>query len=179
MKTVSTLSQRLLAALICTFLGGCFDRGSDSNGLEVNLVISGTVTKVHDGDSVHITPLGKKRVIVRLAAIDAPEVQQNHGIASRNYLRSMIMSKQVTARCNKVDKYKRQICVVLKDDQDINLEMLKTGKAWYYEKFSKEQNRRDQRVYRQAAKNAVRKKLGIWAEETAIPPWEFRAIGRN
>jgi len=171
--------MRLLIGLVCTLPGGCIDIGSDSNGLAVNLVISGKVTKVHDGDSVHITPPGKKRVIVRLAAIDAPEVKQNHGIVSRDYLRQKILNRQVTAHCNKVDKYRRQICVIRQNNQDINLEMLKTGKAWYYEKYSKEQNRSDQRAYRKASKNAKKNKLGIWADDTAIPPWEFRAHSRN
>ena len=169
------------AGLICTLLTGCpgGGNGSDRDGLPVKLTVEGRVTKVHDSDSIHITPPGRKRVIVRLAAIDAPEINQDHGIASRNYLRGMIMNRQVTARCNKVDKYKRQICVVLKDGQDINLEMLKAGKAWYYEKFKKEQSRRNRRAYQKAAKTAARQRPGLWAEATAIPPWEFRARTRN
>ena len=177
MKTASTLSAHIFIGLICIFPFGCF--GPDSNGLNVKLVVKGTVTKVHDGDSIHITPVGKKRVIIRLAAIDAPEVRQSHGIASRNYLRELIMNRQVTAQCNKVDNYKRQICVVLKDIQDINLEMLEAGNAWYYEKFKKEQSSRNQRKYQKAVKAARKKKLGLWADNTAIAPWDFRALARN
>jgi len=177
LKTANTLGAYLFTGMICSFVSGCFS--DNHNGLAVNLIVDGTVTKVHDGDSVHITPPGKKRVIIRLAAIDAPEIKQDHGIASRDYLRSMIMNKQVTARCNKVDKYNRQICVVLKNNQDINLEMLTAGNAWYYEKYKKEQSSSDQRSYEKAEKNAKRKKIGIWAEDTAIPPWDFRALARN
>ena len=175
MNNSGALYVHIFIGLIFTLLAGC----TDNNGLQVKLTVTGKVTKVHDGDSVHITPRGKKRTIVRLAAIDAPEVEQIYGIDSRNHLRSMIMNQQVTAHCNKTDKYKRNICVVLKDNQDINLEMLKTGNAWYYEKYRKEQNRKDQRIYRKAEKNARKKKLGIWTGTTAIPPWEFRELARN
>ena len=54
---------------------------------------TGAVTKVHDGDSIHITPKGEKRVIIRLAGIDAPEIKQPFGIASRDRLRSMILNR--------------------------------------------------------------------------------------
>lgn len=175
MNSISTLSRHLFIGLLFSLLTGCFE----SNGSKVNLVFDGKVTKVHDGDSVHITPRGKKRIVVRLAAIDAPEIKQDYGIVSRDHLRSMIMNEQVSAQCNKVDKYNRQICVVLKDNQDINLEMLKTGNAWYYERFRKEQKRSDQRAYSKAAKNARKKKLGIWANNEAIPPWNFRSLARN
>ena len=70
---------------------------------------TGPVTKVHDGDSIHITPKGKKRVIIRLAGIDAPEIKQPFGIASRDKLRSMILNRTAKAKCHKVDRYKRQV----------------------------------------------------------------------
>ncbi len=175
MNSSATLFVHIFIGMTLILLAGC----TDNNGLKVNLIVSGEVTKVHDGDSIHITPQGKRRTIVRLAAIDAPEINQTHGVDSRNHLRSMILQKQVTAHCNKVDKYKRQICVVLKDNRDVNLEMLKTGNAWYYEKFREEQNRKDQRIYRKAEENARKKRRGIWIEATAIPPWEFRDLARN
>lgn len=160
----------------CGLLSGCF---GGAGGRPVSAVFNGKVTKVHDGDSVHITPTGKKRVIIRLAAIDAPEIKQSHGINSRDYLRNMIMNKQVTARCNKVDKYQRQVCVVLNNGTDTNLEMLKAGQAWYYERFRDEQPRNEQRSYRKAASNAKKRQAGLWRDGTAIPPWEFRAQANN
>jgi len=157
------------------FLTGCFGGG----GLPVKNVFDGRVTKVHDGDSIHVTPPGKKRVVIRLAAIDAPEIKQSHGIQSRDYLRRMVLNKQVTARCNKVDKYQRQVCVVLKDGTDTNLEMLKAGGAWYYERFKDEQTNTDQRAYRSAAATAQKRQLGLWQNPAAIAPWEYRAQNKN
>ena len=143
-------------------------------GLPVTAVVTGTVTKVHDGDSIHITPAGRKRVIVRLAAIDAPEIKQQHGVKSRDYLRSLLLHKPATALCNKLDKYQRQICVVKRDDLDINLEMLAAGQAWYYERFKEEQTRANQRAYKKAETIARKRKLGLWQAEP-MPPWTFRS----
>ena len=166
------VAQYLLAVLI---LSGAFTAGCDS-GDPVNAVFTGTVTKVHDGDSIHVTPPGKKHVIIRLAAIDAPEIKQKHGIQSRDSLRALIMGKQVTAECNKLDKYNRQVCVVLIDGTDANLQMLKTGQAWYYERFKDEQSTSDQRAYRNASSRATKQKLGLWQDGATIAPWDFRAL---
>lgn len=154
-------------------ISGCF------NGNPVTNTFTGTVTKVHDGDSIHVTPAGEKRVIIRLAAIDAPEIKQTHGIQSRDHLRRLILNKDVTARCNKLDKYKRQVCVVTYNGQDTNLNMLASGNAWYYERFKDEQSRHDQTSYRKAADTARKRRLGLWQDSTVIPPWEFRDLQRN
>lgn len=172
-RTPKIVALPLILLVICNATSGCF------NNSQFKSVISGKVTKVHDGDSIHVTPAGENRVIIRLAAIDAPEVRQAHGIQSRDHLRQLILNKQVTARCNKLDKYQRQVCVVVYGDEDINLKMLKAGLAWYYERFKDEQSRRDQINYRKAAKIAKAQQLGLWHDTTAIPPWEFRALQRN
>ena len=146
-------------------------------GLPTNKVISGTVTKVHDGDSLHITPSGKKRVVVRLAAIDAPEISQHNGVKSRDYLRSMVMNRQVTAHCNKSDKYHRQVCVLRIEDRDINLAMLSAGMTWYYHRFKDEQATKQQRAYQRAESKAQNKNIGLWQSDP-IAPWVFRAQTR-
>lgn len=160
------------AALIVTtaFAVGC------TSGKPVSTIFNGLVTKVHDGDSIHVTPPGEKRVIIRLGGIDAPEIKQQDGIKSRDFLRKLILNKRVTARCDKVDRYNRQVCVVLINDINTNLEMLKNGHAWYYERFKNEQSRIDQYNYRKAAKKARKEKLGLWQNSSAIAPWNFRAL---
>ena len=90
---------------------------------------TGTVTKVHDGDSIHITQEGEKRVIIRLAGIDAPEIKQPFGIASRDKLRSMVLNRTANAKCHKTDRYQRQVCVVYFDGENVNLQMVRAGMA--------------------------------------------------
>ncbi len=168
-----TRTVKFATALVMIGLMGC------QSGLPVNMEINGRITKVHDGDSAHITPTGSKRVIVRLAAIDAPEIKQEHGIKSRDYLRGLILNREVVAYCNKLDKYRRQICKVTHKGTDINVEMLKGGQAWYYSRYRQEQTRSDQRIYKKAESLAKRAQLGLWKNTEAVAPWEFRSIVRQ
>lgn len=182
--------RNLLASLLLAtlFVTGCLGSGSGNKipestaigdeGLAINAIYKGIVTKVHDGDSIHITPPGKKRIIIRLAAIDAPEIDQSHGIESRDYLRSRILNKRVSAHCNKVDKYRRQVCVVWHNKKDTNLAMLATGNAWYYERFRKEQSRSNQRAYSKAAAAAKKAGLGLWKDSKPVAPWDFRNLNK-
>ncbi len=162
-------SQTTITALWVLLFAGC------QGGLPVTKEITGRVTKVHDGDSVHISPAGEKRIIVRLAAIDAPEIKQSQGLESRNYLRSLILNREVLAQCNKLDKYRRNICVIKHNDRDINLEMLRAGHAWYYTKYKDEQTRTNRRAYNKAESQARRSKIGLWDNAEVQPPWEYRA----
>ena len=136
---------------------------------------TGTVTKVHDGDSIHITPEGEKRVIIRLAGIDAPEIKQPFGIASRDKLRSMILNRTAEAKCHKTDRYKRQICVVYFNGVDVNLQMVRSGMAWHYKEYQKEQSRWQQWQYSRAESKARGSGHGLWSGEH-IAPWVFRKL---
>jgi len=137
-------------------------------------VLSGKIIRVHDGDSVHILPASGKRVVVRLAGIDAPEIDQQFGIPSRDHLRAMVMNRQVDAHCHKQDKYQREVCTIFRDGDDVNLQMVRAGLAWHFKRYQDEQTRRERRIYGAAENTARNKKVGLWARD-ALAPWEFRA----
>ena len=164
--------ERYLIVLLALVLPAC------TTNPPITDTFTGPVTKVHDGDSIHITPKGKKRVIIRLAGIDAPEIKQPFGIASRDKLRSMILNRTAKAKCHKVDRYKRQVCVVYFDGEDVNLQMVRAGMAWHYKEYESEQNRRQRRQYSKAESRARSDRLGLWDGER-IAPWEFRKIGKS
>ena len=125
-RLVSTTQHYLLLVLATLAPVAC------TTNSPITDTFTGTVTKVHDGDSIHITPKGEKRVIIRLAGIDAPEIKQPFGIASRDKLRSMILNRRAEAKCHKTDRYQRQICVVYFNGDDVNLQMVRSGMAWHY-----------------------------------------------
>ena len=143
-----------------------------SNPAKGQLIV-GTVTKVHDGDSIHITPSGSKRVVIRLAGIDAPEIKQTFGIQSRDKLRSIILNKTAQAQCHKLDKYQRHVCVVQYENRDINLQMVAAGMAWHYKYYQNEQSALDRRRYAAAQTSAQKRQLGLWGMQS-VAPWEFR-----
>lgn len=162
--------QAILAVVIIAV--GCSHNSPDTT------TIAGTVTKVHDGDSIHITPPGKKRIIVRLAGIDAPELEQPFGLESRNMLRSLILRRKAEATCHKRDRYQRRVCVVLNDGSDVNLQMISSGLAWHYKQYEKEQSRKRRKAYSRAERNARSSQLGLWSEDN-VEPWVFRNAARR
>jgi len=155
-----------LAALIVT---GC------NFGPSTTETFSGTVTKVHDGDSIHITPKGRKRVVIRLAGIDAPELTQPFGIKSRDKLRSLILNRKAEASCHKTDRYQRQVCTVIYSGVDINLQMVASGMAWHYKQYQKEQSGEQRNAFARAERNARKNLLGLWRGES-LEPWIFRKV---
>lgn len=136
--------------------------------------VSGMVSKVHDGDSIHITPPNQKRVVIRFSAIDAPELKQNFGLSSRDYLRSLLMGKQATAKCHKTDRYQRNVCAVYHNENDIGLKMIESGFAWHYKKYQNEQTSKQRAQYRHAEIRAKNLGRGLWQQDMPIAPWEFR-----
>lgn len=56
--------------------------------------ITTDIIKVYDGVSVRFI-YNQENVPGRLQGIDAPEIGQEHGIKSRDYLRKLILNKEV------------------------------------------------------------------------------------
>ena len=81
--------------------------------------LTGTVTNVHDGDTLTLTA-GKTVHKIRLAAIDAPELKQFYGYSSRNSLSQLTLHRKAAADCASIDRYKRQVCTVFVDKVDVN-----------------------------------------------------------
>ena len=90
--------------------------------------IVGKVTGVYDGDTFWIDNKYK----VRLVGIDAPEEGTDAGLKSRNFLRDMILNKNITCDVdplNKVGAYGRVLGYCSVDGVNINKEMIKTLNA--------------------------------------------------
>jgi micrococcal nuclease len=93
----------------------------------------GVVTYVVDGDTVRARPLkGGKPVSIRVDGIDAPEICQNGGDASRDALRRRVLGRQVVIESRSRDDYGRLLGKVLLDGADVGEQMVKDGHAWSY-----------------------------------------------
>lgn len=99
------------------------------------------IIKVYDGDTVTAEiDLGFKIKIVekiRLIGINAPEVrgdEREEGLISRDYLRSLILDKNVTllTERDRRGKYGRYLGTIMLDDVNINEQMIQEGKAKRY-----------------------------------------------
>jgi len=102
--------------------------------------VTGTVTKVSDGDTIHLTTPEQTKLKVRLYGIDAPETPkishqtgqinipgQPYGEESMKALANKLMGKQVRLDILDIDKYRRMVCMIYLDDRNINLEMVREG----------------------------------------------------
>ena len=136
--------------------------------------IEGLVVGVADGDTITVLDQQKNTYKIRLQGIDAPEKKQAFGEKSKQSLHDLVHGKQVRIEYDKEDKYGRIVGKITLDELDICLQQLVLGMAWHYKKYQNEQSVADRVVYNDAELKSKSLKLGLWADETPMPPWEFR-----
>lgn len=166
---ISSVSK-MLSTLLCSFTLML----SYQSAYGKDFFLDGKVERVMDGDTVQLITANSKKVKIRLLGIDAPESGQSFGPESTQHLISLSESKRVAAQCIGVDKYKRSLCKLVIDGVDVNLEQLKSGMAWHYKAYASSQSKKDQEVYASAEIQAQHARVGLWASNLTIPPWEYR-----
>jgi endonuclease YncB( thermonuclease family) len=136
--------------------------------------IEGLVVGVSDGDTITVLDQQKNSYKIRLQGIDAPEKKQAFGEKSKQSLHDLVHSKQVRIEYDKEDKYGRIVGKVTVDDVDVCLQQLVLGMAWHYKKYQNEQSVSDRALYSETEMKSKSLKLGLWTDDTPMPPWEFR-----
>lgn len=134
----------------------------------------GRVVRIADGDTITLLDSINTQHRIRLQGIDAPESHQDFGAQSKKNLSDMIFDKNVTAMCDKTDQYGRQVCKIVFDGRDINLEQVKAGMAWHYKDYEREQSPADRELYARAEDEARSARRGLWIDANPIEPSEFR-----
>lgn len=129
------------------------------------------VIDVSDGDTFTCFTDENEQIKVRLAEIDAPEMNQPYGDRSKQSLYSLISSEMVRLDVQDTDRYGRTVARVKRvDGLDVNAEQVRLGAAWAYPKYLKDKTLK---VFELEAKNSQR---GLWAlpASSQMPPWEWR-----
>lgn len=147
--------------------------------------VTGTVTKVSDGDTVHLTTPEQTILKVRLYGIDAPETDkinnktgqinisgQPYGEESSRALENKIMGKKVTLDILDIDKYRRMVGMITMDGRNINLEMVREGHAEAFVEYLKPPY---QAQFLEAERVAKSAKKGIWS----LPDYERPRVYRK
>ena len=132
--------------------------------------LQGTVITVLDGDTLVVQDAAKKRHVVRLAEIDAPEAGQPFHVQSARSLASVCHRKKAQVEWSERDSRKRVVGYVTCAGKDANAEQLKRGMAWGSPKGS----RPTSGLYELEAYARLRR-IGLWKDDKAVPPWEFKA----
>ena len=157
----------------------------------------GVVTFVPDGDSLMVRPAsGGAPVKIRLEGVDAPEICQAHGAASRQALQSRVMGRTVKVEGRRRDDYGRVLARISRSEGsggasagkagneryasdgggnvggdlggDVGEWMVRRGHAWSY-RF-----RRDAGPYALQESQAQAARRGLFADAQPVPPREFR-----
>jgi len=136
--------------------------------------LEGKVIRILDGDTIEILDAETTPHKVRLAGIDAPEKGQAFGSVAKRHLASLVFGRVVEVESHKRDKYRRVVGKIVYDGQDMNLEMVSAGYAWWYRKYSGEQSSADRRRYEEAEAFARAERVGLWADKAPMAPWEWR-----
>ena len=127
---------------------------------------------VKDGDTVeglyYQFPIN-----IRLEHIDAPEKRQPFGTKSKEKLSELCFGKNVTiisnGRNGNYDSRGRLISeIILEDGINVNKEMVKSGLAWHYKKYSSNLE------YARLEELAMKNKVGLWSDPNAVSPWSYR-----
>lgn len=166
MKSFGRLG-RGLAVGILVFLAA-----ASMNGQERTIV--GKVTEVIDGDTIVVADDQQKTYIIRLAGIDAPEINQDYGKKARKFLSDLVFEKNVTATTSKMDRNGEYVGKVLVYGRDIGLEMVIAGYAWHYKQYVNEQSDRDRQLFEAAEFHARKSRFNLWNASRPVAPWEFR-----
>lgn len=171
--------------ILCLFAGlTTLPFTSFSFALEPIRTVAGTVTKVSDGDTIHVTTPEKTKLRVRLYGMDAPETPkinqrtghinkpgQPYGEESWKALDAKIMEKPVRLDIIDIDRYKRMVGVIWIGNRNVNLEMVREGFAEAYVEYLKEPYRAQ---FIQAEKEAKSTRRGIWSLSGYERPSDFR-----
>lgn len=171
--SIAKLFTALLAALV-VLASLLFPEVGDHIGQaslpEARDRLSGEVLRMADGDSFRLRAVDGSEVEVRMHGIDAPERAQPYGRTAASALERHLHGKRLEIEIIEEDDYGRQVGVVYVNGENINLAMVRDGHAWWYEYYAA-----NNEALAEAQRNAVSRRLGLWAAaETPVAPWDWR-----
>jgi len=111
-------------------------------------ILSGTVTKVRDGDTIEI---GK--IPIRLNGVSAPELKEPFGQQSKQFMRDLVDGKRVRCELNGKKTYDRFVGVCYLGERDIGAAVIEAGLALDCPRFS---GGRYAEIERIAARGAIK-----------------------
>lgn len=149
----------------CLFIALALAAGA-SAGLATE--VRGKVVRVEDGDTLTVL-VERREIRVRVDSIDAPELGQPFGKASRKSLAALCAGKlaRVTniARAGAGAATGRVHC----GRSDAGTQQVRTGMAWVYVRYADPGSPLYRLEY-----EARLKRVGLWSDARALAPWDWR-----
>jgi len=130
---------------------------------------SGRVAGAVDGDTLRVRDVNDVIRKVRIFGIDAPELRQPFGPAAREHLAETTRDRDVQVTEVATDDAGRTVARVRINGNDLALDMLAAGLAWYQRDDVED-------VALEAEERRARARtFGLWVDKDPIAPWEWRA----
>ena len=173
--SASSCAQNEIPPVVVTSPPPALSQSTTLCGVEVGpKLLEGTVTGVHDGDTITLNGAGNIYKI-RLDGIDAPELAQPFGSFSQSTLANAVLGKSVKVAYTKTDQYDRIVGAVFTDScQYANLNQVATGAAWFYKAYQCEVSGLVRTQFSQAQDTAADAKIGLWSQNDPEAPWFYR-----
>jgi micrococcal nuclease len=132
-------------------------------------VYAARVSRVFDGDTLWVKPLdGGRYRKLRIDGIDAPEICQAGGIASRDALARRVLNQVVEVSVRLHDDYGRGLAKLTHQDDDVAAWMVAQGQAWSY------RWRRSLGPFKDEEARARQGRKGLFSDASAEVPRAFR-----
>lgn len=160
------MTRRFLSAVLALLWASSAAAAAAEAGAEV---YAARVSRVFDGDTVWVRPMdGGRYRKLRIDGIDAPEICQPGGTASRDALAGRVLEQVVTVSVRRYDDYGRGLAKLTHQGDDVAAWMVVQGQAWSY------RWRRSLGPFKDEEERARRMRKGLFAEATPELPREFR-----
>lgn len=145
--------------------------------------LTGKVVRVIDGDTFVLLlekPDGtKQQQRIRITSIDAPEETQAFYQVAKDHLGQLIHEHTVKVEPKKTDVYGRTVGKVTMDGNDVGLEQVRAGLAWYARAYASALPLQEQGYYLSAESSARHRREGLWTDANPTPPWAFRKVHKR
>ena len=133
----------------------------------------GEVLRVVDGDTVSFQTQSGKKLRVRLADIDAPELDQPWGPAAKTALEIWAEGKSGSIEIVDTDRYGRKVAYLYVNDENMNERLISEGLAWVYMDFLRD------RSFISVQRDAKSREEGLWSSADPIQPSIWRSRERS
>jgi endonuclease YncB( thermonuclease family) len=133
----------------------------------------GQVVGVADGDTLTVLH-DQHPEVIRLHGIDAPEQGQPFGARAKQATSALVFGQTVTVQVRDRDRYGRTVAdVILPDGRQLSRELVRTGHAWWFRRYSADRRLADAEAEARSAR------VGLWRDRDPVPPWQWRRIARR
>jgi micrococcal nuclease len=153
------------------------------------------VERVSDGDTLVLKSADGKKLTVRFACVDAPEIPHSQkeknskitkdvnqfawGVKAKTRIEELIKQSDNRVQLNITDsdRYGRKVAEVrLKDGTFLQQALLKEGLAKVYRPYLSKCPSKD--IVEQAEAQAQQQKIGVWSDRKFLDPWDYRKANK-